>query len=198
MDVFAEYLDAHDKPCDWRPVELPPAERLLKFDAWLYRRLADRIDWTWAGDTVAQGRRINQARNYVERMVLALWRRGWLLDGSRLAKHILAPLDTIADYQKRGQVEDFWPYFCATVDRYVGVNSEEIQIEAKRIGASMAPVLSQLTQILAQRTATMPELLAQRAEEVANANELTLREKQAALRKKEAVSKEEKKQMTLF
>lgn len=191
MDVLGQFLEERDKSCDWRPVSLPPAERLQKFDDWLYLRLCQRIDWTWAGDTVAQGRRINQARNFVERMVLALWRRGWLLDGSRLAKHILAPLDAIADYQKRGVIENFWPYFCATIDRYVGVNSEEIQVEAKRIGASMAPILGQLTQILAQRSTSMTELLAQRA------GEPLLREKQAALRAK-AKAQPEDQQMRLL
>ncbi len=178
MDPLSAYLDARDQPCDWRPVELPPEDRLLKFDAWLHAKLVQRIDWTWAGDAEAQGRRIHQARNYVERMVLALWRRGWLLDGSRLARHILTPLDTIAEYQKRGTIKEFWPYFCATIDRYVGVNSEEIQVEAKQAGAAVTQAMSQLTAILARKGPSLPELLAQRA------SEPTLREKMATARKR--------------
>ena len=47
MDVFAQFLDAREEPNDWRPVALPPAERLQKFDDWLFVKLAERIDWSW-------------------------------------------------------------------------------------------------------------------------------------------------------
>ncbi len=192
MDILGQFLDSRDQSCDWRPVALPPGERLSKFDDWLFRKLSERIDWTWAGDTNAQGRRIHQARNYVERMVLNLWRRGWLLDGSRLAKHILAPIDTVAEYQKRGTIKEFWPYFCATIDRYVGVNSEEIQLESRRAGAAVSQVMSQLTSIMATRQATMPELLAQRAAEP------TLRAQTSAHRKKSRSIEPGDEEPTLF
>lgn len=204
MDVLAQFLDGRDeneaflRDADFPPAKILPAERLTKFDAWLFRQLARRIDWQWAGDAVAQGRRINQARLYVERMVLALWRRGWLLDGSALAKRIVAPLDTIAEYQRKGDVKAFWPYFCATIDRYVGVNSEEIQLESKRIGATMGQIVGLLGLNQPQNDPSLTELLARRAEELENAKS-SLREKQKVLRAKEReITAEEGKQLRLL
>lgn len=185
MDVLDEFLNEREKAAQFPPLTGPDEARLLKFDDWLWSKLWTRIDWRWAGDEVAQRRRCNQARNYMERMVVALWRRGWLLDGKELAKHILAPISTIAEYQGRGAIKEFWPYFCATVDRYVGVNSEEIQVEARRVGATMDGLVSKLGLKQAQKPPSLPELIAQRAIEVAQAQQLSLREKQAALRAKE-------------
>lgn len=198
MDVFGQFLDEKDKAAQFPPLNQAAEARLLKFDDWLYNQLAGRIDWRWAGDDVAQGRRINQARNYVERLVIALWRRGWMLDGQALAAHVIAPLKTVAEYQKRGSIKDFWPYFCATVDRYVGVNSEEIQVEAKRIGVTMGQIMAGIARPSAQNAPSLPELIAQRAIEVARAQEGGLREKQAALRAKERESAKPDTQLPLF
>lgn len=185
MDVFSQYLDTRDQPCDWRPVALPPEERLLRFDRWLTAKLSTLLNWEWAGDAAAQGRRIHQARVYIEGLVHGLWRRGWLLDGSKLAARIIDPLEKIAKYQKAGAIHDFWPYFCATIDRYVGVNSEEIQAEARSLGATMGQLVADLGLKRATIPVSLPELLARRAQEVARARESGLREKQAALRAKE-------------
>lgn len=189
MDVFAQFLDARDDEPDqrvnWVPLTLSPEERLTRFDRWLYQKLAQKLDWTWAGDAAAQGRRINQARLHVEQLVLGLWRRGWLLDGTKLAARILAPLDAIAKYQKAGAIIEFWPYFCATINRYVGVNAEEIQAESLRIGASIGQLLGPLGLKLPQKAPSLPELLARRADEV-ETHQSTLREKQSLLRAREA------------
>ncbi len=93
-------------------------------------------------------------------------------------------MDAVAKYQKEGKIKEFWPYFCATIDRYVGVNSEEIQVESKRIGATVQTLVSELSKLI-PIPPSLPELVARRAEEVANAQEGSLREKQAALRAKE-------------
>lgn len=198
MDVFSQFLEARDAPIDWRPVALPAAERLQRFDRWLRAKLAERLDWSWAGDEAAQARRREQARVYLERLVLGLWRRGWLLDGSKLAARILDPLDKIAKYQKDGAIHEFWPYFCATVDRYVGANSEEIQDEARRVGSTIGQIVGQLGLNKPQNAATLPELLARRASEVEDTRNVSLREKQAALRRKEAEKAELERQPRLF
>lgn len=185
MSVLGSFLDSRDAEPSFPPLGRPAEERLEKFDRWLRFQLGKRIDWTWAGDETAQGRRKEQARNYVERMVLALWRRGWLMDGASLGRHIIAPLDAIADYQKRGTIKEFWPYFCATIDRYVGVNSEEIQVEAKRIGATLGNLLADMV----KTGPSLTELLARRAEEQADA-QISLRERQSAYRAKERAKRE--------
>lgn len=198
MDVFGQFLDARNEPADWRPVALPPEERLLRFDRWLNAKLSEKLDWTWAGDAVAQGRRINQARVYVTRVVMDLWRRGWLLDGSRLAARILEPLELVARYQKAGAISEFWPYFCTTIDRHVGANAEEIQAEARSLGATMGQLVADLGLKQGPKPPTMPELLVRRVAEVAEAQEVSLRERIAVLRRKEAEEREAKKQLNLF
>lgn len=193
MDVLGQFLDAREADPVFPSPKMPVGERLEKFDRWLRHQLKQRIDWTWAGDEIAQGRRREQARFHVEHLVRELWRRGWLLDGASLGKHLIAPLNIIGEYQKKGTIKEFWPYFCATIDRYVGVNSEEIQIEAKRIGATMAVLLSDLAQI----TPSLTELLALRANEAAN-ERTGLREKQRLWRAGMAQSEADSEQMKLF
>jgi hypothetical protein len=138
---------------------------------------------------------VEQCRVKLERLVIDLWRRGWLLDGKRLAKHILAALDDIASAQKEGRIEKFWPFFCRVVDRYVGINSEEIQAEARAM-AGARPIGSILSYIIERPKGTpggptLPELVAQRREE-------TLREKLARRRKAEAARAAGKTQLQLL
>jgi hypothetical protein len=137
-------------------------QRLLRFDGWVRLELAARIDWTWAGEQ--QPRRIEQCRIELENLVLALFRRGWHLDGTRLAQHINDALDDVAAAQKAGRVRDFWPFFKSVVDRYVGINAEEIRTEAMSAGAHVGQVFERL-QRAAPKAPAMPELLAQRAQE---------------------------------
>ena len=160
--------------------KMTDAERLLAFDRWCRKQLQARIDWTWAG--AQKARRIEQARVYLERMILGLWRRGWMLDGARLAARITAMLDAVASYQRQGKVRAFWPYFCATVDRYVGLNSEELQAETLQAGAAVGQALAAILKNGSRHAQTLPELIAQRAAEIEAAKAETLREQQTRLR----------------
>lgn len=173
MDVLRQHLDDRENLKAWQHATEPPAVRLIKFDAWARRELATRLDWSWAG--AAKERRIEQARIYLERLVLGLWRRGWMLDGRRLADRITGMLDTVATYQRAGKVRAFWPYFTATVDRYVGLNSEELQAEAMRAGAAFGQALDAILRGTTPKAPTLPELIAQRADEVAQAKAPSLR-----------------------
>lgn len=160
------------------------ASRLMRFDAWLREELAKRLDWAWAG--VQRERRIEQCRLHMERLVLELWRRGWMLDGRRLAAHITACLDAIGAYQRRGGVLDFWAWYQSAVNRYVGQNAEELREEAMRAGSHVNQVLGKLLTPAADAGPSIPELIAQRADEVGKAK--TLREQQAALRRASKVA----------
>lgn len=155
------------------------AARLEKFDRWLRNELATRIDWTWAG--VHRDRRIEQCRLHMERLVLELWRRGWMLDGKRLSAHLIKCLDAVAAYQKKGGIDDFWAYFKSSVNRYVGANAEELNTEAMRAGAHVNQLLAAFGVKAAPTGPTIPELLAQRTDEVAKAK--TIREEQQAARR---------------
>lgn len=203
MSVFNGYLQSRDDRQReeklqqiWGTASNDPARRLLMFDAWIRRQLSARLDWTWANGQ--EVRRIEQCRLYLERLVLELWRRGWMLDGQRLAAHLIGVLDRIGKYQRAGKVAEFWPYFRATVDRYVGANAEEIQAEAMSAGAHIGQVLGALG---VRRTASgqpLPELLARRRGEIADAKEETLRLKQSRLRRLQARGKAAAEQQQLF
>lgn len=173
-----------------------PEVRLLAFDKWVRLELAARIDWSWAG--AQKERRIEQCRLRLEQMVLNLWRRGWMLDGRKLAARIEALLDTVAAYQRKGEVRDFWAYFGASVDRYVGANAEEIQIEAMGAGAKAANWLKALGVERQPEAPKLPELVAQRAAEIVKVKAETLREKQSRERARQAACKADANQPTLF
>jgi len=179
---------------DWMLTILAPEDRLLKFDSWVRRQLEGRLQWP--EDARRRAKLIEQSRVKLERLVIDLWRRGWMLDGQRLARHILAALDDIAAAQRAGRVKDFWPFFSRVVDRYVGINAEEIQAEA-RACAGARPIGSILSSIIESRGKpaaqgpTLPELVAQRREE-------TLREKLARRRKADASKARSKDQLQLL
>jgi len=159
-----------------------PEVRLLAFDRWVRAELEARLDWAWAG--AQRERRIEQCRIALERVVLDLWKRGWMLDGKALARRITGMLDAVGTYQRAGKVQDFWAYFTASVNRYVGANAEEIQTEARSLGAQMGSLLAMMKK--APEGPSLPELAAQRAAEIAGAKQETLREKIAKERARKA------------
>ena len=191
MDILGDHLDSrdatmraagHQRARDtslllWLNNGIEPETRLLKFDAWARQELTLRIDWAWAGSS--RPHRIEQCRLMLERLVLDLWRRGWMLDGHRLAKHITACLDDIAAAQKAGRVKEFWPFFKSVVNRYVGTNAEELKIEAMQAGSHASQVISAIGIKGGQVSPTLPDLIVQRHQE-------TLREKLGRKRRQEA------------
>ena len=172
----------------WLRQDQAPEVRLLAFDRWLLAELDCRLDWAWAGRL--REKRLHQCRIQIDGMVKELWRRGWMLDGKRLADRITEMLDAIGKAQRGGQVRDFWPYFKAAVNRYVGLNAEEIQQEAMSAGAAIGAVFQQLSRRLPAGP-SIPELVAQRAGE-------TIREKVARQRAQESASKANAGQLPLL
>lgn len=173
----------------WLNKGVAPEVRLLKFDAWVGRQLAERLVWDWAGENKA--RRIEQYRVHLEGVVLDLWRRGWMLDGQKLANHLTGVLDRIGAYQRSGKVKELWPYYKATIDRYVGANAEEIRAEAMKVGAHAGQVLAALGIGKPAAGPSIPELVAQRADEVTKAKEATLREKLKRQRAKKSADEQQ-------
>lgn len=92
-------------------------------------------------------------------------------------------------------MEKFYPFFCQVVTKYVGVNAEEIQAEARAMAGArpIASIIEGLGLTAKQPPCgpTLPELVAQRREE-------TLREKLAKPQKTEAATAAEKAQLALF
>lgn len=169
---------------EWMQQDRPAAARLLKFDRWVRGRLESTIDWSWAG--TGKARRIEQCRVELEGLVLELWRRGWMLDGTRLAARIDAALADIAKAQRAGRVREFWPFYKAVVARFVGVHAEEIKDEAMSAGVAVADVFA----MLKKKAPALPELLAQRRGEI--------REAQAEARRKESRAKAAASEPQLF
>ncbi|MBX3736695.1 MAG: hypothetical protein KF715_08405 [Candidatus Didemnitutus sp.] len=135
-------------------------------------------------------RRIEQCRMQIEPMIVDLWKRGWMLDGKRLSDRIKGMLDAIGKAQRDGKVRDFWPYFKASVERYVGLNAEEIREDAMDAGAAVSDVFNQLLRRVPQGP-SLPELVAQRRSE-------TLREKANRLARQKGRKMAEKAQMRLL
>jgi hypothetical protein len=201
MDILGQYLDARTEQAAGRIAfspGLPPEERLPAFDRWVRHQLAARIDWTWAGDEAAKLKRIEQARAYLERIVLGLWRRGWMLDGRRLADHLTCCLNAIGHYQRSGKVRDFWPYFQTSVDRYVGLNADSIKEEAMSAGSHISQITTALLKATASPAQPLPALLAQRAAEAGDAKAETLRGRLARQRARNAACKADAQQPQLF
>jgi hypothetical protein len=174
------------------------AARLQSWDRWLKARLLATL--VWPKEPAARERLLGQCAAEMTLLAKQLRGRGWLLDGKALAVHVDAVLGPVGKAQRAGKVGDFWPYFRAAVNRYVGANAEEIQREAKRSGAdeaaqSLGAILGGLPVL---REGSMTELLARRVEEVRAAKLETLREKQARLRAKEAARKAAASQPQLF
>ena len=156
----------------------PPEVRIVAFDAWCRRELGARLDWGWAGE--AKGRRIEQCRLELRKVVLGLWRRGWELDGKRLADRLIGLLDAVGAAQRAGKVGSFWPYFSAAVERFVGQNAEELREEALQAGAHVGQVFAHLVEGL-PRGPSLPALIAQESAEALRAK--VARQRQSAARK---------------
>lgn len=185
---FAVYAARDAAERLWMNQSAPPEMRLPAFDHWLRRELVARLEWDWAG--THKEKRMEQCRIQIDTMILALWRRGWMLDGKKLAARIIEMLDAIGTAQRKGGIKDFWSYFKASVSRYVGLNAEEIQAEAMSAGAATGAVFQQLLR-RAPAKASIPELVAQRTQE-------TLREKIARQKRQDGLNEASARQIPLL
>lgn len=167
---------------------IDPAIRLQSWDRWLRARLRKTL--LWPSEPAASERLMSQCAVEMTTLAKQLYGRGWMLDGKALADLVNAVLEPIGKAQRGGKVGDFWPYFRASVKRYVGANAEQLQQFARRTGAdvgtqSIGGLLAGLgigRSNAADNGPSMTELLARRAGEVAVAKAETLRERQARLR----------------
>lgn len=189
-DRRTEEVDADDR---WlrESAGVDPAERLLAWDRWLKRTLVQTLQWPT--DTTRREKLVGQCAAEITIVARQLHGRGWLLDGDALARLTRAFLGPIAQAQRAGKVDDFWPYFRASVGRYVGAHAEEIQALSRRCGSDTASL--NFSEALAglgirpgnpTRGPSMTELLAARADEITKAKEETLRSKLARARARQA------------
>lgn len=197
VNVFGQFLEARTdaqakgtRSDVWSDLNAPlaPPARLLAFDMWVRGQLSTRL--RWPNNFATKTRQIEQCRILVETLVLDLWRRGWMLDGKRLAGHITQALEDVAKAQSKGGVRDLYAYLKRSLNAYVGANAEEIQEEVRRhatghAGTYAADVLA-AHGISRSQASSIPELVAQRREEIDQAKAETLREKLSRARRQNA------------
>lgn len=110
---------------------------------------------TWPADEARRTRLIGQCVGELEAMARQLFDRGWLLKQDRLLEVARTAVTPVAAAQAAGKIGDFWPYFRASVRRFVPVHAEELQRLARREGGAVgaADVFAALAGALGQRPA---------------------------------------------
>ena len=134
----------------------PPAERLVKFEVWLRRELAARLEWP--ADPVVRQRQIGQCQKFVNGFLCDLNRRGWLFDGPILARIITDKLDCIAKYQKSASIENLWIYLQSIWSNYADAAAEKLQADAMSLGFHVSQIMAGLK--------TIPQATAERAGQI--------------------------------
>jgi hypothetical protein len=100
------------------------AVRLVAFQRWLAIELGERL--VWPNDRAAATRQIGQVSTFVEHAVADLGRHGFLFRPAELRDHLIAQLDHIAAYQRKGAVQDLYAYLASCWAGYVGRNAEKL------------------------------------------------------------------------
>lgn len=99
------------------------------------RLLAEML--SWPADAARRERLIGQCLGELEGMARQLFDRAWLLKEDRLLDVCRSCLAPIAAAQVAGKIGDFWPYFRASVRRFVPLHAEELQRLARREGGAV-------------------------------------------------------------
>jgi len=172
------------KPPVWFDTSLPPAGRLLSFEAWLTERMATLLHWP--GRSKRQDREIQQCKAFVRLALRDLHNHGYLFDGPPLAKIIEDKLAEIAKLQRLGKITNLYPYFRHIWSNYVGPRAEELKAESMSLGCHINHLDKKI-----RAMETIPALEAQRHKE-------TLREQMAKLRKSAKRAAAEKNQTSLL
>lgn len=124
----------------------------------------------WATDPARRARQIGQCVGELETLARQLYDRGWLVRHDllmNLARQAIAP---VAAAQAAGKISDFWPYYRASVRRFIPVNAEQVQRIARRDGSdtahAAADLMAALSGVLAPRLASPVEAIGERHEEM--------------------------------
>lgn len=167
LDRQLQIRDAEDAREAHYLQQVAGIDRTAAIRRWRRRCRATLLrDLQWPEDEAKRERQIAHCTALLETMARHLYQRGWLLDESalgRLVKDCIAP---VAAAQKAGKVRELYPYLKTTVERYVGLNAEEIQRAAKTsgadVGSSMDHLIRGLGHVLGRPAPTMTEILAER------------------------------------
>lgn len=117
----------------------------------------------WAADPTRRQRQIGQCIAELEALARALFDRGWLLRHETLMATVRQAIAPVAAAQAAGKIGDFYPYFKASVRRYVPVNADDIQKTARREGAQPAgDLMAALSGLLTARQVSPVEAIGER------------------------------------
>lgn len=164
---------------DWLNLDLAPEVRFQSFREWLAGLLFERLQFSEHPERRAS--QIGQCEAIVMQTVTELEQRGFRLDGPALKTWIEDKVNTIADYQEKNLVHNFFAYFKRAWRSYVEQQAEELKEETK----------SNVYQNAIKGLKTIPQL-AYQAEAHRQAEKLRKRQKRAD----KAAS--EQQQQTLF
>ena len=159
------------QPAFRNPQSSAPAERLVAFERWLYREMAQRLEWP--EDRAAREKQIGQCRSFVMGAVGDLERHGFLFQPRELAILIREKLDAIGRLQKAGKVENLYPYFRAVWQTWVRCEADQLRERAKLCGAHIDSVMANMLRGVILPPVSIPEIVSQ-----------SLREQAAAVRRK--------------
>lgn len=134
-----------------------------------YELLLDTLTWPEAPDR--RHKLVNQCIAELETMAQQLYSRGWLVKHAVLMALAKQAIEPVAVAQRAGKIGDFWPYFRASVRRFVPVNADQIQQDARRAGAdsthTAAELLASLVGVLTTRQVSPVEVIGERRAEAA-------------------------------
>lgn len=109
----------------------------------------------WASDPARRQRQIGQC--------IDLYDRGWLLKHETLMEMARQAIAPVAAAQVKGKIADFYPYFRASVRRFVPVHADEIQQQARREGAQPAgDLMAALSGLIVPRPVSPVEAIGER------------------------------------
>jgi hypothetical protein len=123
----------------------------------------------WAAEPARRQRQIGQCIAELETMAKQLFDRGWLLKHERLVEVARKAIEPVATAQAAGKIGDFYPYFRASVLRFVPVNADDLQKAARRDGTDSAhagDLMAALAGVLMSRPVSPVEAIGERREEV--------------------------------
>lgn len=117
----------------------------------------------WSTDQARRQRQIGQCIAELEVLARHLYARGWLVKHETLVEMARQAIAPVATAQATGKIGDFFPYFRASVRRFVPVNADELQHTARREGAQPAgDLMAALSGLIMPRQVSPVEALGER------------------------------------
>lgn len=113
----------------WLDLKRPPEVRFHSFRCWLSQLLFERL--SFSENPERRARQLGQCEAIVLHTVTELEQRGFRLDGPALKSWIETKIITIAEYQEKNLIDNFFIYFKRSWGRYVEQQAEDLKERTK-------------------------------------------------------------------